>query len=198
MSTEADVVEPQPSLPGATAPSNRGLKLAVVSLAALSFALAVVAAVSSSRASDEAPAVRRAAGAFSTAILTYDYNDVAAWKKNVLRLSTGVFKKQFDSYSASLGKIFVDTKNTSDVRDLTIYLNDVDDHAASAIVVVKTITSGVSGKGRAVTAYLQVDLVETGNGWLVDGLTNLNLGAAPAGAATPTTAPTSTTSATRR
>lgn len=177
---------------------NRGLKIAVVALAVLSFGLALVAASRSGGAADDEPAVRRAAGAFGTAILTYDYEDVAAWKRNVLKLSTGVFKKQFQSYSDGLGKIFVDTKNTSDVRDLTIYLNDVDDHAASAIVVVETVTGGVSGQGRSVTAYLQLDLVETGNGWLVDGLTNLNLGSAPAAPVTATTAPTSTTDATRR
>lgn len=184
--------------PAPVAPPNRGLKLAVVALAALSLGLAVLAAVSASSNKDDEAAIRRTAGAFGTAILTYDYKDLPGWKRSVLGLSTGVFKKQFESYSASLGKIFVDTKNTSDVRDLTIFLNDVDKNGASAIVVVKTITGGVSGQGRSVTAYLQLDMVHTGNGWLVDGLTNLNLGGAPTAAATTTTAPTTTTAATRR
>jgi Mce-associated membrane protein len=192
-----DAAEPVAVAGGAVpASSNRGLKLAVAALAALSFALAIVAAMvsASNKDSGREAAVRRTAGAFGTAILTYDYKHVDAWKRNVTNLSTGVFKKQFESYSKSLGTIFVTTKNSSDVRDIEIFLNDVSDKSATAIVVVDTTTSGTASKGRAVTAYLQLDLVKSGNAWLVDGLTNLNLGAsAPAATAT-----TSTTTATRR
>lgn len=171
--------------------AQRGLKLAVVALAALSFALAVVAAIAStSDNGDKREAeVRRAAGAFGTAILDYDFENVAGWKRNVTQLSTGVFKKQFAEYSESLATIFVNTKNVSEVRDVEVFLNDVDDDAATAIVVVDTTTSGLSGAGRSVTAYLRLDLVRTGNGWLVDGLTNLNLGAAPSSVAPTTTTP---------
>ena len=190
------IPQPEEAAPAPVAAANRGLKLAVVALAALSFALAIVAAMvsTSNKDSGREAAVRRAAGAFGTAILSYDYQHVDEWKRNVSKLSTGVFKKQFENYSKSLGTIFVNTKNSSDVRDIEIFLNDVDAKSATAIVVVDTTTSGASSSGRAVTAYLQLDLVKAGNAWLVDGLTNLNLGAAPQ-AATPTT---TTTAATRR
>lgn len=190
-----DVAEPAP----APTSSNRGLKTAVVLLAALSLGLAIIAAslsASNRNTTGRNDAVRRSAAAMGSALLSYDYQHLSRAKQTVLGLSTGTFRKQYsEAFDGGLDTVLTNTKAVSKVRDVQVFVGDVTSHAASAIVVVDTVVSGTSGSNRSLTSYLQLDLVHSGDRWLVDGVTNLNLGL-PAGsgaAATTTTAPSAPT-----
>jgi Mce-associated membrane protein len=177
-------------------------KILAVVFALLSVVLGVVAIqASSSKQADEdrAAAVRRTAGAMGSALLTYNYKDLDKTKTQVLAVATGTFRKQYQqAFTGGLDTILTNTKAVSSVRDIEIFLSDVTDETATAIVVVDTRVSGTAGEGRSLTSYLRLELVHAKSKWLVDGVTNLNLGLpesnTPAGGSTtPTTANASTT-----
>jgi hypothetical protein len=127
-----------------------------------------------------------------SALLTYDYQHLARTKSLVLGLSTGTFRKQYsDAFSGGLDTVLTNTKAVSHVRDVQVFVSDVTSHAASSIVVVDTVISGTAGQNRNLTSYIQLELVHSGDRWLVDGVTNLNLSLPPSGGtgATSTTRP---------
>ena len=188
--------DPQPEVQPAPA-SNRGLRTALVALAAISLGLAILATSlgathrkTTSRLAD----VRRVAAAFASAFNAYDYRHLDRQKASVLRLSTGTFRKEYESgFEEGLAPILTATKGVSTVRDLTVFVGELDDHTADVIVVADLIRSGSGGK-RAVTSYIELSMVKAG-GWRIDDVASLNLGLPAAGGttATTTTAPSAPT-----
>lgn len=190
------LVQPEPVAPDPdptpAAPSNRGLKLAVVALAALSFALAIVAAMVSASSKDDGrdAAVRRAAGAFGTALLTYSPKTTAQWRQNVSRLSAGSFKKDFDKNGRALAAVFEYTGNTVRALDAEVFLGDVHSKTAVAFVIVDAASGSKDKSPVALQGFLRLDLLNDDGTWLVYEVTNYN------DAGLPTQASASTTSTT--
>jgi hypothetical protein len=160
--------------------NTRGFKLAIVALAALSLGLAVLAASLSARNRDaegRGAAVRRTAAAMGSAMLSYDYRHLPEAKGRVLRLSTGTFKKQYSqAFDGGFDELYKATKQVSRVREINVYLNDVTASEATAIVQVDFLVSGVGGKNRPRTAFLEFALVHSDRGWLVDSVSTINAG----------------------
>jgi hypothetical protein len=165
--------------PPATA-SNRGLKLAIVSLAAVCLALSVLAASLSARNRDSegrTSAVRRTAAAMGTAMLSYDYKHLPEAKARVVKLATGSFKKQYrEAFDGGLDQLYKLTKQHSEVRDVEVFVSEVSAAEASAIVRVDFRVSGVGGNNRPGTAFFELALVHSSGGWLVDSLSAINAG----------------------
>jgi hypothetical protein len=180
--SDVDAAPPEP--PAAT---NRGLKLAVIALAALSLFLAILSASLSAKNRDtngRTAEVRRAAGAMGTAMLSYDYHDLSEAKRRVLALSTGKFKQEYrDAFNSSLDELYKRTEGVSKVRDVTVYVSDVTASEATAIVEVDYLASGLAGKNRPATVFLELSLVRSGDKWLVDNVRAIET------PQTPTTAP---------
>lgn len=157
-----------------------GLVLAVIVLAVLSVVLALVAAVLASRLDAERGTrrtVERVAGTFTTALLTYDYNDLDAAKHRVLSLSTGKFKKEYEqAFGGGLDELLKQTQSRSKGTVTDIYVGEVSDGTADVIVVANAQAEGTSGTRRTVASYIQLQLVQVGGRWRVDGVTNLNFG----------------------
>ena len=176
--------------------TNRGLKLAVIALAGLSLLLAVLSASLSARNRDtegRTAAVRRTAAAMGSAMLTYDYRHLPEAKARVLDLSTGSFKKQYrQAFDGGFDQLYKATKQVSKVRDISVYLNDVTAGEATAIVQVDFLVSGVGGKNRPRTAFLEFSLVRSGDRWLIDSVSTINAGNEPATGDQPADAPTPT------
>lgn len=174
------------------APNNRGLKVAVVVLAALCLVLSIVAASVSAHNRDtdgRTAAVRRSAGAMGTAMLSYDYKHLPQAKAQVMRLATGSFKKQYtQAFNGGLDQLYKLTKQHSEVRAVEVYVSDVSATEATAIVRVDFRVSGVGGNNRPGTAFFELALVHSSGGWLVDSLSAINAGS-DTGNTTETTAP---------
>jgi hypothetical protein len=181
--------EAEASTPATPAARNNA-KLLVIALAILAVVLAGVAGVINQRYRDlknRNDAVERAAAAMGSALLTYDYRNLPKTKALVLKLATGAFEKQYAAaFEGGLDTILTNSKAISSVRDIDVYISDESDKSAAAIVVVDTVVSGTGGDNRRLTSYIRLDLVNTDDGWLVDGVTNLNLGL-PSGGTTSTT-----------
>lgn len=175
--------------------TNRSVRLIIAALAALSLGLAVVAArisTTSDNTTGRLDDVRRTAGAMASAFLSYDYRRLPETKSRVLRLATGTFKKQYnEAFDGGLDTIYKNTKAVSTVRDLTIYVGDVTDREATALVEVTALVSATAGRNRSQDYLLQFQLVHTSSGWLVDGVTDLSKGVVAT--VTPNATTTSTT-----
>lgn len=204
MSTEEPVVEEPVVGDESTAPpqkSNRGLKTAIVVLAALSLGLAILAGSLSASNSERGRVddVQDAAAAMGSALLTYDYRNLDRTKTVVLRLATGTFRKQYaEAFEGGLDTVLTNTKAVSSVRDVEVFVGEISSNSASAMVVVDTVISGTAGENRRLTSYLQLELVHSGDKWLVDGVTNLNLSLPNTGGASPTTTTTPSVPTTTR
>jgi Mce-associated membrane protein len=161
--------------------------------------MAVVAANLSSQLDDERGdrrGVERTASQLAARLLTYDYRKLDAARAGVLELATGTFRREYDEAFAGLKELLNTTKAVS-VGDVTdVFVGDLSDDGATAIVVVNTTAEGVSGRRRTFASYIQLDLVRTQGRWLVDGVTNLNFGQVAPDEQSPGTAPTSSTTPT--
>ncbi len=194
MSTDEPSAEPdpQPEVQPEAQPaqaSNRGLRTALVALAAIGLGLAILAASLSAthrKTTSRLADVRRVAAAFASAFNAYDYRHLDRQKAAVLRLSTGTFKKEYQSgFDDGLAPILTATKGISTVRDITVFVGELNDHTADVIVVADLIRSGSGGK-RAVTSYIELSMVKAGD-WRIDDVASLNLGLPAAGGTTTTT-----------
>jgi hypothetical protein len=188
---EAETAESaEPDAPAEpVAARNRGLKAAVVVLAALGLLLTIVAASVAANNRDtegRTAAVRRTAGAMGTAMLSYDYKHLPQAKARVVKLATGSFKKQYrQAFDGGLDQLYKLTKQHSEVRAVEVYVSDVSATEATAIVRVDFRVSGVGGNNRPGTAFFELALVHSSGGWLVDSLSAIN----PGGDSTATSTP---------
>ena len=168
----------------------RGYVVGVAMLVAIGIALAALTLTFAAKAGDDREGdVRRTAGEFSTALLTYDFGKLDEAKARVLSFATGGFKEQYEQAMAGgLDVILRETQARSAVQDVEVYVSEVEDNTASAIAVADTVVEGKSGR-RQVQHYVQLELVKVGGEWKVTALLNLKLGE-PVDAAVPGAAPT--------
>lgn len=190
--TKTESAETEPAAGG-----NRRLKLTAAILAALAVALAFIAAIQTSRLNAErnrSAEIRRVAAAMGSALQTYDYRKIAETKRNVLNLATGSFKRDYQDFPGELGEVIRSEQLISSVREIEVYLSEVGEAEATAIVVADTLVRSRASQPRGLVSYIQLDLVRAGGQWRVSGLTSLNLGqptpgAEPAATTTTTTVP---------
>jgi hypothetical protein len=178
---ETEQLPPSEPPAAAGAPArNRGLKIAVVVLAALCLTLTILAASLSANNRDtegRTAAVRRTAGAMGTAMLSYDYKHLPSAKARVIKLATGSFQKQYrQAFDGGLDQLYKLTKQHSEVRAVEVYVSDVSASEATAIVRVDFRVSGVGGNNRPGIAFFELALVHSSGGWLVDSLSAINAG----------------------
>lgn len=197
--TEVVTSEPDEAVRRATTRTRALAVLAVVFFVG-ALGLAIVAANLKSTLDAERGdrrAVEQTASRFAAHLLTFDYRDMNAHRDAIYALSTGKFRKDYKDAFASLKELIStgQTVSTGTVQEL--FTGSISDGSASAIAVVSADSKGKAGTRTGVTSYVELALVKVGSSWRVDGVTNLNFGAA--GIETPetpsTTAPAPTTTA---
>lgn len=157
----------------------RRLTVACAVLFALTAALAVVAATLYARLDEErnrTDEVERVAGQFAAAVASYDYRNLDTAKRDVLALSTGAFRKDYEAKFGDLKTVLEATKASSTTTVKEVYLGPVEGDQATAFVVVDLEVQGSSGRRQLVNEYLELSLVRVRAGWRVDNVRNLNLG----------------------
>jgi hypothetical protein len=143
--------------------------------------------------------VRAAAGRFGEALVTYDYRDPDAHKASVLALSTGSFRQSYEeAFDQGLARIITEVQATSTGFVKDIYVSEIDEERAQAIVVVDIEHDGSGGPRTLFDVYFRLTFVEVDGTWKVDQVTDLNFDAGatptdPTGSTTSTTAPGTTT-----
>jgi Mce-associated membrane protein len=118
--------------------------------------------------------VESVAGAFSEAILSYDFEHLDATRDRVLDLATGDFAADFEKSFKGLSALVeaVNGRATATVQD--VFVGDISDGEATVITVVDLTATGTSGDRTVPDSYIRLSLVRVEGEWKVDGLTSLN------------------------
>jgi len=174
------------------------VSLAVV-FAVLATVLAVLLVDRGDDEGAEAADVRRAAGQFAEALVTYDHRDPEAHRDAVLGLATGSFRDEYeDAFEQGLAQIISEVEAVSRGFVKDVFVSEIDEERASAVVVVDVEHDGAAGPRTLYDIYFRLTFVEAGGEWKVDQVIDLNFGAGPAGppegpdVTTDTTVPTTT------
>lgn len=175
---------------------RRPLLVLAITLAVLfAVAAAVLGVVAASRGDgdDRLQAVREAAGRFGEALVTYDYHDPDAHRSAVLGLSTGSFRQEYeDAFDQGLADVITEVEATSTGFVKDVYVSEVDEERAQAIVVVDIEHTGSGGPRTLFDIYFRLTFVEVDGEWKVDQVTDLNFDTGPS-PSDPTASTTSTT-----
>ncbi len=194
--SDDDTDDPGPPAPGAAGRSP--VLVLAVSLAILfGLAAAVLGVVAASRGGgdERLDDIRRAAGTFGEALVTYDFQDPDAHRDAVLALSTGSFREEYeDAFDEGLAQVITEVEATSTGFVKDVYVSEVDEERAQAIVVVDIEHTGTAGPRTLFDVYFRLTFVQVGGEWKVDQVTDLNFDtgptpAAPGDSTTSTTAP---------
>lgn len=159
------------SIGSSRAPSWVWIVLAVV-VAGLVFTT-TLAVIQWRRANDlrHSESLRRSAAAtaaqFGQALYTYDYNDLAAAKARVLRLTTARYAKGYEANSAPQQQTIANLKARETAKPAGVFLTDVVKNRVAGIVILDTSLQSTSGNRTSVT-YLDVALTREGSTWKVD------------------------------
>ena len=115
------------------------------------------------------------AGRFVTALLSYDHRDPTGFRDRVLALTAPPFTAQFEDAVADLETLFegVDAVSVPTIRD--VFVAEVGEGTATAIVVYDRVLNGVGGERAESNIYVRLDLVEREDGWRINNVVNLNL-----------------------
>jgi Mce-associated membrane protein len=197
-----DPAAPVPVGGGAPVPDPDGPRRspAFILVTSLAVALAVAVAVlvvllaGEDDGSDRLEAVQQAAGTFGEALVTYDYKDPGAHRDAVLELSTGSFRDEYeDAFDQGLSAVITEVKATSTGFAKDIYVSEIGESDAQAIVVLDVDVDGVAGPRTQRDLYVRLTFVEVDGEWKVDQVTDLNFDPGAATTTTTSTAPQSTT-----
>lgn len=182
-------VEPGAPAPDQERPGRRasaGL-IAAVALAAVFFVTTVVLAVVAAglkadkdEVVDSRQDVAEAAGGFVTALLSYDYQDPAGFRERVLAQSAPPFSEQFEEAVDGLESGFEAAQQVSRPTIQDVFVTEVEDGSATAIVVYARTVEGTGGRREESNLYVRVGLVERDGSWRVNDVVNLNLAFATA------------------
>ncbi|HZN12876.1 MAG TPA: hypothetical protein VFB78_01300 [Acidimicrobiales bacterium] len=140
-------------------------------------------------------AIRRVAGEFGATTLTYDYKDLPSFDRRMRAHATGTFKRQLGEGLPGLKTLITQLKSHSEATVKQVLVSDIDEHSASALVVVEAKAQNGDAPARTLDdAYIELQLVKAGKRWLIDGVSTLDLGQGSSGPAVPGVTTTTTRS----
>lgn len=111
--------------------------------------------------------VATVAAAFGEALLSYDRTDLAAARAAIADTATDSFLDTYDETFLALEPVISELQAVGVGKAQTVYLADVGDDAAKAVVVLDQRVESTAGTREVTGVYLQVDLVREGGSWRV-------------------------------
>ncbi|MFI6177320.1 hypothetical protein ACIA8R_17455 [Nonomuraea sp. NPDC051191] len=118
--------------------------------------------------------VSGAASAFGRALLSYDYKDLASTRSTLSAQATGDFQATYDAaFGGAMSQVIVELRAVSQARVRQVYLADVDEHTAHAIVVVDQQVNTARAIRTARDSHLKITLVKQKGAWKVQDVTVL-------------------------
>ena len=121
-------------------------------------------------AADARKEVARVAAAFGEAYLSYDFDDVDGGGKVVTALTTAEFAKAFeDTRAPGIEELFSNLKTSTKASTQEVFVGEVNDATARALVVVDVEASSTSSGDQLLSNLSFVlDLVHVDGEWKVD------------------------------
>ncbi|MDP4508522.1 hypothetical protein [Nonomuraea turcica] len=118
--------------------------------------------------------VSGAASAFSKALLSYDYRDLQTTRATLTAQATGDFLTTYDTaFGGAMAQVIVKLKAVSQATVREVYLADVDEVTAHAIVVVDQQVNTSEAIRSVKDSHLKIALVKDKGTWKVHDVTVL-------------------------
>ncbi|MEV0384830.1 hypothetical protein [Nonomuraea sp. NPDC050643] len=118
--------------------------------------------------------VSGAAGAFSTALLSYDYQDLQTTRSTLAAQATGDFLATYDAaFGGTMAQVIVKLKATAHATVREVYVADVDEATAHAIVVVDQQVNTSQAIRSVKDSHLKISLVKEKGTWKIHDVTVL-------------------------
>lgn len=118
--------------------------------------------------------VSGAASAFSRALLSYDYRDLQTTRSTLAAQATGDFLATYDTaFGGTMAQVIVKLKATSQATVREVYLADVDEATAHAIVVVDQQVNSSQAIRSVRDSHLKISLVKEKGSWKIHDVTAL-------------------------
>ncbi|RVX39663.1 hypothetical protein EDD27_2024 [Nonomuraea polychroma] len=118
--------------------------------------------------------VSGAASAFSKALLSYDYRDLQTTRATLTAQATGDFLATYDTaFGGAMAQVIVKLKAVSQATVRKVYLADVDEATAHAIVVVDQQVNTSEAIRSVKDSHLKISLVKEKGIWKVHDVTVL-------------------------
>ena len=169
-------LDPPASAPGAPARTVSARTLVSVLGALILIAAVAVAAMQMGRARDlegdldARTDVATAASTFGEVYLSYDFDDPGRSGDRVLELVSPDFAEDFETTRApGIEELFANLGTTTDATTTEVFVGDLTDDTARALVVVDVVaTSDASGTQQLTDLSFVLELVLVDGRWLVD------------------------------
>ncbi|MGW4960254.1 hypothetical protein ACWEPL_23810 [Nonomuraea sp. NPDC004186] len=118
--------------------------------------------------------VSGAASAFSKALLSYDYQNLQNTRSTLAAQATGDFLATYDAaFGGAMAQVIVKLKATSQATVREVYLADVDEATAHAIVVVDQQVNTSEAIRSVKDSHLKISLVKEKGTWKIHDVTVL-------------------------
>ncbi|MEV4572153.1 hypothetical protein AB0K16_02755 [Nonomuraea jabiensis] len=118
--------------------------------------------------------VSGAATAFSKALLSYDYQNLQSTRSTLAAQATGDFLATYDAaFGGAMAQVIVKLKATSQATVREVYLADVDEATAHAIVVVDQQVNTSEAIRSVKDSHLKISLVKEKGTWKIHDVTVL-------------------------
>ncbi|MEV4178105.1 hypothetical protein [Nonomuraea sp. NPDC049709] len=118
--------------------------------------------------------VSGAAAAFSRALLSYDYKDLQTTRSALAAQATGDFLATYDAaFGGTMAQVIVKLEATSQATVREVYLADVDEATAHAIVVVDQQVNTSEAIRSVKDSHLKISLVKEKGSWKIHDVTVL-------------------------
>lgn len=119
-------------------------------------------------------AVERQAGEFGQALLSYDHEHLQDARNRVLSLASEDFAKTYDvAFTGGLEGVITKLKADASATVRAVYLGDVDESTARAIVVMDSEVRSSAGTRRVLGSHLDMRLVRKDGEWRVTEVTSI-------------------------
>ncbi|WP_431908789.1 hypothetical protein [Nonomuraea jabiensis] len=118
--------------------------------------------------------VSGAASGFSKALLSYDYQNLQGTRSTLAAQATGDFLATYDAaFGGAMAQVIVKLKATSQATVREVYLADVDEATAHAIVVVDQQVNTSEAIRSVKDSHLKISLVKEKGTWKIHDVTVL-------------------------
>lgn len=180
MVTESDPDDRGPAPSAAGRRAGRGALVAAIAAAVVFAVLAAVLAVLLASEDEPSDALRARAGEFAEVLVTYDHADPDAHRQAVVERTTASFAAEYESaFDEGLGQLITELEASSQGFVKDVFLTEIDQGQALAIVVLDVESDGSAGPRRLFDVYVRLTMIEVEGEWLVDDVTDLSFGGGP-------------------
>ncbi|MEU8798438.1 hypothetical protein [Spirillospora sp. NPDC048819] len=113
-------------------------------------------------------AVAERAEEFGQALLSYDHKDVNSARNRVLAMASDDFAKTYDvAFTGGLESVITKLKADATATARTVYVSDVGEGNAKAVVVMDSEVHSTAGTRRVLGSYLDMKLTRQDGQWKV-------------------------------